>query len=181
MVYENLGRARQPIFFQSAFLPTTSSATLSVLTLQKCSRWLSISIVNSPTSSTSSVTRSDWPMCGSRSRRTMAFLRCPMRSRSCTFPPPISARKNWRQIQQRNHCKVFSRSSRNLRQVDYPLAWLDQDAFAAAHVREHDAEAAVGEAMKQAGLRDYYTKSQLAEGEVPNTPLGRKYLNSYSP
>src|SRR6266567_741830 len=65
--------------------------------------------------------------------------------------------------------------------LDYPLAWLDQDAFTAAHVRERDAEVAVGEAMKQAGLRDYYTKSQLAEGEVSNTPLGRKYLNSYSP
>src|ERR1035438_381440 len=65
--------------------------------------------------------------------------------------------------------------------MDFPLAWLDQDAFAAAHVREHDAEAAVGEAMKQAGLRDYYTKSQLAEGEGPDTPLGRKFLNSYSP
>jgi len=65
--------------------------------------------------------------------------------------------------------------------LDYPMAWLDQDAFAAAHVREHDAEAAVGEAMKLAGLRDYYTKSQLALSEVPDTPLGRKYLNSYSP
>jgi hypothetical protein len=65
--------------------------------------------------------------------------------------------------------------------LDYPLAWLDQDAFAAVHMKEHDAEEAVGEAMKLAGLRDYYTKSQLAEGEVPNTALGRKYLNSYSP
>jgi arylsulfatase A-like enzyme len=65
--------------------------------------------------------------------------------------------------------------------LDYPLAWLDQDAFAAAHLREHDAEAAVGEAMKRAGLRDYYTKSQLAADEVPNTVLGRKYRNSYSP
>jgi hypothetical protein len=65
--------------------------------------------------------------------------------------------------------------------LDYPVAWLDQDAFAAVHVHEHDAESAVGEAMKQAGLRDYYTKSQLAEGEVPDTPLGKKYLNSYSP
>jgi predicted AlkP superfamily pyrophosphatase or phosphodiesterase len=64
--------------------------------------------------------------------------------------------------------------------VDYPMVWLDQDAFAAVHVHEHDAEVAVGEAMKQAGMRDYYTKSQLAAGEVPNTPLGRKYLNSYS-
>src|SRR5579864_8275352 len=65
--------------------------------------------------------------------------------------------------------------------LDYPLAWLDQDAFAAAQVREPEAELAVGEAMKQAGLRGYYTKSQLAAGEVPNTALGRKYLNSYSP
>jgi predicted AlkP superfamily pyrophosphatase or phosphodiesterase len=65
--------------------------------------------------------------------------------------------------------------------LDYPLAWLDQDAFAALRVREHDAEAAVGEAMKQTGVRDYYTKSQLALSEVPDTPLGRKYLNSYSP
>jgi Type I phosphodiesterase / nucleotide pyrophosphatase len=65
--------------------------------------------------------------------------------------------------------------------LDYPLAWIDQDAFAAAHVKEQDAENAVGEAMKQAGLRDYFTKSQLAEGEAPDTPLGRKFLNSYSP
>src|SRR5882672_4377051 len=53
---------------------------------------------------------------------------------------------------------------------DYPVAWLDQDAFAVAHVKEHDAETAAGEAMRQAGLRDYFTKSQLAEGAVPSTP-----------
>jgi predicted AlkP superfamily pyrophosphatase or phosphodiesterase len=64
---------------------------------------------------------------------------------------------------------------------DYPVAWLDQDAFAAAHIKEHDAETAVGETMKQAGLRDYFTKSQLAAGEVPDTALGRKFLHSYSP
>lgn len=65
--------------------------------------------------------------------------------------------------------------------LDYPDAWLDQDVFGAAHVREKDAETAVGEAMKEVGLRDYYTKSQLVEGEAPNTPMGHKYLNSYSP
>src|SRR6202049_4492514 len=55
---------------------------------------------------------------------------------------------------------------------DYPMAWLDQDAFAAAHVKESEAETAVGEAMKQAGLLlDYFTKSQLADGAAPNTPL----------
>ena len=55
--------------------------------------------------------------------------------------------------------------------LDYPLAWLDPDAFTSAHVKEHDAEDAVGEAMKQVGMRDYYTKSQLAGGEVPDTHL----------
>jgi len=65
--------------------------------------------------------------------------------------------------------------------LDYPIAWLDQDAFTVAHIRERDAEVAVGEGLKQAGLRDYYTKSQLRAGEVPNTDLGRKYMNSYSP
>jgi arylsulfatase A-like enzyme len=64
---------------------------------------------------------------------------------------------------------------------DYPVAWLDQDAFAAVHMKEHDAETAVGEAMKQAGLRSYFTKSQLAEGEVRADALGKKFLNSYSP
>src|SRR5580700_4909009 len=65
--------------------------------------------------------------------------------------------------------------------LDYPDAWLDPDAFENAHVKEHDAETAVGEAMKQAGLRDYFTKSQLAAGEAPDTALGRKFLRSYSP
>ncbi len=65
--------------------------------------------------------------------------------------------------------------------LDYPLAWLDEESFGAAHVKEREAEQAVGETMKQAGLRDYFTKSQLAAGDAPNTPFGRKYLNSYAP
>src|SRR5256714_15559910 len=48
-------------------------------------------------------------------------------------------------------------------------------------VKEEDAEHAVGEALKQVGLRDYYTRSQLARGGVPNTPTGRRFQNSYSP
>ncbi|PYX54407.1 MAG: phosphodiesterase [Acidobacteria bacterium] len=63
----------------------------------------------------------------------------------------------------------------------YPIAWLDEEAFAAARVKERDAETAVGEAMRQVRLRDYDTKSQLAEGAVPDTALAHKYLNSYSP
>jgi predicted AlkP superfamily pyrophosphatase or phosphodiesterase len=68
-----------------------------------------------------------------------------------------------------------------IKSFDYPLAWLDQDGFAAAHVKEDDAEVAVGEAMKQAGLRGYFTRAQLARGDTPNTEQGLKYAHSYSP
>jgi hypothetical protein len=61
------------------------------------------------------------------------------------------------------------------------MAWLNEEAFTAVQVKERDAETAAGEAMKHAGLRDYHPKWQLAEGAVPNTPWGRRYLNSFSP
>jgi hypothetical protein len=70
--------------------------------------------------------------------------------------------------------------STNFVKLEYPLAWLNNEAFSALHVKEKDAETAVGEAMKQAGLRGFYTKSQLAEDEIPDTALGKKYRNSYS-
>ena len=68
-----------------------------------------------------------------------------------------------------------------VKDFDYPLVWLGQDAFAAIKMKEADAERAVGEALKQIGLRGYYTRFDLAEGEVPNTEEGRKYEHSYSP
>jgi len=65
---------------------------------------------------------------------------------------------------------------------DYPLFWLDEEAFTALHIPEREAEQAVGEAAEHAAdLRGFYTKWQLAAGDAPNTALGRKYLNSYSP
>jgi len=74
-----------------------------------------------------------------------------------------------------------AKSTGFLRSFDYPLAWLNDEAFAAAKVKEEDAERAVGEALKQAGLRGYFTRSQLAQGAVPDTELGHQYLHSYSP
>jgi predicted AlkP superfamily pyrophosphatase or phosphodiesterase len=67
-----------------------------------------------------------------------------------------------------------------VKELDYPLAFLDQDAFP-PRVKEEDAEQAVGEALKQVGLRGYYTRSQLAQGLVPPTELGRKYAHSFTP
>lgn len=63
----------------------------------------------------------------------------------------------------------------------FTMLWLNNDAFTAAKVKEEDAERMVGEALKQMGLRGYYTKSQLARGEFPNPAVATKYANSYSP
>src|SRR5436853_455005 len=67
-----------------------------------------------------------------------------------------------------------------VKSFDYPIAWLDQDLFAAAKINEEDAERNVGEALLNIGLRGYYTRTQLAGGDVPNTEVGLKYLPSYS-
>jgi hypothetical protein len=93
----------------------------------------------------------------------------------------LDARKLEAQINSALTAKFSPSHAASYIKLDFPLAWLDEDVFAAAHVKEHDAEAAVGEAMKQAGVRDYFTKSQLAEGAVPNTAFGKKFLHSYSP
>jgi predicted AlkP superfamily pyrophosphatase or phosphodiesterase len=77
--------------------------------------------------------------------------------------------------------KFFAGKAGRYARFSYPLVWLDNNAFLVAHVKEEEAEKAVGEAMKNLGIRDYYTKSQLAEGEIRNDELGRQYLNSYSP
>lgn len=73
------------------------------------------------------------------------------------------------------------RPAEYVKDLDYPLAWLDEDAFAAVKMKEEDAERSAGEAMKQAGMRDYYTRSQLARGNVGDNELGRQYVHSYSP
>jgi predicted AlkP superfamily pyrophosphatase or phosphodiesterase len=68
-----------------------------------------------------------------------------------------------------------------VKSLDYPIAWLDSEAFTAAKINEEDAERNVGEALLSIGLRGYYTRAQLARGDVPNTEVGLKYLHSYSP
>lgn len=68
-----------------------------------------------------------------------------------------------------------------VKEFDYPLVWLGQDAFTAIKMKEGDAERTVGEALVQIGLRGYYTRSDLSAGKIPNTEEGRKYGHSYSP
>jgi len=68
-----------------------------------------------------------------------------------------------------------------VRSFDYPLVWLNEEAFAAVRMKEEAAEQAVGEALKQVGMHGYFTRWQLARGEVPNTEMGLRYVHSYAP
>src|ERR1700730_3708031 len=68
-----------------------------------------------------------------------------------------------------------------VKEFDYPVAWLNPEAFAAVKVNEQDAERDVGEALTLAGLRAYYTRFQLERGDAANTELGLQYLPSYYP
>jgi hypothetical protein len=79
--------------------------------------------------------------------------------------------------------KKYAKKADYVLDFDYPLAWLSADAFAGTlgGKDESVAESDVGEAMKQAGLAGYYTKSQLARGDTPATEIGRRYAHSYSP
>jgi len=65
-------------------------------------------------------------------------------------------------------------------ELDYPLAWLDEAAFKAAGVQEGAAERAVGEVLKEMGMQGYFTREQLARGDVPHDETGLRYLHSYA-
>jgi len=93
--------------------------------------------------------------------------------------------------------KKYKKQADYVLDFDYPLAWLNEEAFTSAGRKESDAEADTGEALLQtrgpqragfwpvgveAGLADYFTKSQLERGiSLPNTELSRRYAHSYSP
>ena len=75
--------------------------------------------------------------------------------------------------------RKYGKTTEYVIDVDYPVAWLSEDAFG-GH-KESEAEADVGDTMKQAGLAGYFTKWQLAHGATPATEAGRRYAHSYSP
>jgi hypothetical protein len=77
--------------------------------------------------------------------------------------------------------KKYNKNADYVLELDYPLAWLNEEAFAGKE-NETGAELDVGEALKQVGLAGYFTKQRLAQGSsIPETELGRRYLHSYSP
>jgi predicted AlkP superfamily pyrophosphatase or phosphodiesterase len=78
--------------------------------------------------------------------------------------------------------KKFGKPGEYARYVGWPAIYLRDEPFTAAGISEAEAERAVGEAVvKLTGSRGYFTKSQLATSDVPNTQIGRRYEHSYSP
>jgi predicted AlkP superfamily pyrophosphatase or phosphodiesterase len=78
--------------------------------------------------------------------------------------------------------RKYSKKADYLRDLDYPMAWLNEEAFAAAGGNEISAEIDAGEALKQVGFAGYFTKYRLGQGtSIPDTELGRRYAHSYSP
>jgi arylsulfatase A-like enzyme len=67
-----------------------------------------------------------------------------------------------------------------IRSVSYPIVFLNSEAFP-PNLSEAEAEGHVADAMKSAGFLAAFTKEQMGNGELPPTPLGHLYLNSYSP
>jgi len=79
--------------------------------------------------------------------------------------------------------KKYSKKADYVLDLDYPLAWLNAEAFAGTPDGKDEsvAEDHVGEAMKQVGLAGYFTKSQLARGDFSANEIGRRYAHSYTP
>jgi hypothetical protein len=67
-----------------------------------------------------------------------------------------------------------------VRSVSYPIVFVNSEAFP-PNLSEAEAENHTAEAMKSLGFLAAFTKEQMANGELPPTPLGHLYLNSYSP
>lgn len=72
------------------------------------------------------------------------------------------------------------RSTQFVAGLDPPTFFLNREAFP-NHDDEQGAESMVGQLLEKLGMRGYFTRAQLARGEVPTTAIGRIFLHSFSP
>jgi arylsulfatase A-like enzyme len=69
-----------------------------------------------------------------------------------------------------------------IKEIEWPIAFLSEPAFAKANLKEADAERAVADAlMRDPHVHGAYTRTQLDEGELPPTAMGRRYAHSFTP
>jgi predicted AlkP superfamily pyrophosphatase or phosphodiesterase len=87
--------------------------------------------------------------------------------------------KEWATKLDEEIAKQTGKPGKYILSVSLPVVSLDVDAF--GDTEEADAEHIVAQALLKKGALQAFTKSDLARGEVPNTAMGRKFANSYSP
>ncbi|HWR36066.1 MAG TPA: alkaline phosphatase family protein [Clostridia bacterium] len=75
----------------------------------------------------------------------------------------------------------LGRRAEYIRDLEFPVFYLSEEAFGAVNMKEAEAERAVGNELLQSGFREFFTKSQLASGDLPPSAFRRRYFNSYSP
>jgi hypothetical protein len=75
--------------------------------------------------------------------------------------------------------KAIGKPGKYIQSVSLPMVSLNPKAF--GDVKEADAEQLVAQALLATGALEVVSKSDLAQGKVPSTPMGRKFANSYSP
>lgn len=74
------------------------------------------------------------------------------------------------------------RPTQYIRSLDWPFAYLSADAFRSAKLTQAEAERAAGEVLlKESPAVGYYTRSQIARGELPPGETARRYANSAAP
>ncbi|HEV2021127.1 MAG TPA: alkaline phosphatase family protein [Terriglobales bacterium] len=66
--------------------------------------------------------------------------------------------------------------------LDWPFAYLSAEAFSSTKLTQGEAERVAGEALlKESPAVDYFTRSQIARGALPQDETGRRYAHSASP
>ncbi|MBV8454469.1 MAG: hypothetical protein JOZ29_19670, partial [Deltaproteobacteria bacterium] len=101
-------------------------------------------------------------------------------ARGLRIPAPVTSNGDTRKQLNKLVSERLGRQGDYVRNVSSSIVFLDDAAFP-AKISEADAELYVAAAMKSSGFRTAYTKQELADGEVPPTPMGRMMANSYSP
>ena len=75
----------------------------------------------------------------------------------------------------------FNANAEYLAGIDWPVAYLSQEAFAAANISEEQAEQVAGEALvKLVAWDGFFTRYRIERGSLPPTALGRRYAHSFS-
>ncbi len=104
-------------------------------------------------------------------------------SRSARFPAPVVDLKAARAKANAELSERLTpgRNTEFIRHIDWPMIFLDEDAFAAAKLGEAEAERQAGDAFaKAAGWQGYVTRAQLAAGQLPRDESARRYTHSLS-